>query len=1818
MNAVDHWATLESRLQTAFERQAWAEVLAAAGEAIVQKPEMQFPFVQVARLCYLLGDDTVGKAYLQQAKKSQQTAHSPSGSILDAEELDLQAAQWVEQAKLIPFSLSPSSDQTGNESFRLIAGGDVMLGRQMPGWVGLRGPELPFAKIASVLRTADMSMVNLEVCVSTEGDFLDKGGRQPYYYHCLPEMLDVLASAGIACVATGNNHAMDFGAQALIQQTDTLEASGFLHFGAGINATEAAKPRYAKVNGIVVAFIGVETETPSMAAGTQSAGINYLNLSDLVRKVSGSIAVARAHADCVVVSPHWGVNWESAPSDAARLCARKLIDLGADAILGHSAHILQGVEVYAGRPIVYDMGTLLFDRVAQNTMKDSALFDLDWRARGTCELTVRPVRLRTARAELAEGDDFERIRSLMNRLSRDLNPSAAIELCGEGLKFRAQTEHSAVRKIVKLQPDKVYEPARTSPRVTSASRALRSNLVYERVPKIDGIWPEPLKVNPDLIILGARYATPVRPGRGFVCEVYFRANAPANGTRVEARLVGFDAQGKEAFRYIHPVAEGIHPPARWSMASIVCDRICVRPVTVVPDGVYTLCWSLIDLESGDFMPAVSEDARIVQGQVRIGELVVSAEAPSGVVGIAAPPKLLRHEPHTRPTYGGWQGQVKKFWMEEAQGWVRDSLKKVDLSLLSVEPVIVRDSPSVLVIRVETSAGAYFFKAVEAINHFEPALVTLLAQRWSDRIASPTAVLLERGWMLTKNFGVELRSLGDKSSRNQTLQKAASQLAEIQIASCQQVQQLLDIGVADRRLHLLPELFEQLLNNPEAIHLDQADGLKKDELDLALSMLPTLRMVCQQLGHSDFSAGLDHGDLHLGNLLVKDDKVVLFDWDTAWVTHPFCSLLLAYHATGLKNESDLRSLDALGQAYLKPWSKHTGQAVDQLVPILNLAIWIAHAKRAIFWSHAPDKLGMTKEGPQTVTSRWVRWWLQRAELLGIGLAPQLAVPLTQQTRALSPAKLATPDNPLLLDKKTIADLTGGTWTGLPEDVFLTGMSFIRNYLAEGSSGNLYFAAQLDSTHSYTDAEIRSMALKGLEHGAAAAVVPNNISDLPANLPLLKIPADIYSLDALGFHVRDKLFTGKRVLVSGTEGKTGFKNMLHHVLSPQISTHAVTNSSNLGFSIMASLASIRQKDRIAIFEAAGTHPGRLAKRSGYVKPHLFVLTEVGNEHINYHGSQQAVIESKADIVTGLVDGGFGLINADSRNYMATRQAVLARKRVPLCLFGSHAHCNGRLLAREFKNNAWQVTADIEGNVVQYRLPLLGDHAPLASVSVLLAAYYLGADVALAATEFDTFRPYESQGALRRLSHRGGEISCYDNASRASVLSYQSTLGMAAKLSPPSPNGKKVAVIGQMIFLGNESESGHIQIAPWIDEAKFDRIILVGKFTEVTFAHLKNQSAVIHRFPTYDRRTSSKKELQALIDATEAACEPGDLLFIKGEVDELGEHLRSKELPSGVPLPTYAVVKPTAPKPATSVDSSVLTGLRQLQLSDLALYRAAIDQTQRTTWQHYFPFIYLLGQSGGHRFLVEEDSGSFCIYLLREKKHEKSLSVFLLPMPAQPAVIERCIQRVKAFNKADRASLFRVDPDDTALFKGRPNTRIVTCLQEYIYAPANYLDLSGNKKRNLRRAIQSVEKMDGLEVLDYDVSFAAECRQVLEQWAQLQREKYGGVQYGGFTHNCLDVYDQFPRRDLFGKVIRLDGKVCSFGFAGEMRKGMGNLFITYSDHRIEGLNKFLYQQLLLNMQHLEFANSSHAGDTPGLAFAKQALGPAYMFQPHQVYAG
>lgn len=279
----------------------------------------------------------------------------------------------------------------------------------------------------------------------------------------------------------------------------------------------------------------------------------------------------------------------------------------------------------------------------------------------------------------------------------------------------------------------------------------------------------------------------------------------------------------------------------------------------------------------------------------------------------------------------------------------------------------------------------------------------------------------------------------------------------------------------------------------------------------------------------------------------------------------------------------------------------------------------------------------------------------------------------------------------------------------------------------------------------------------------------------------------------------------------------------------------------------------------------------------------------------------------------------------------------------------------------------------------------------------------------------------------------------------------------------------------------------------------------------------------------------------------------------------------------------------------DENALSGLRSLSLDDLARYKAAVNQSRRTCWQHYFPFLFLFSRKDHSEFLISEEGGSVCIYWLSQEKSGPKLHLFFLPMPMNFAVLKRCLDRCRDFNKSKSAAVRMVDAEDLAVARGLEGASTVQVCSEYLYDPMFYRSLDGKRARDLAHNLNRVKKRDDVEVRYYAAGDAPACLALLNEWWEMQKGKYEDIHYQRYTKACLNMSAQFDRTDLFGKVILVDGKIRSFGFAGEIREGLGSLFITYSDHSIKGLNYFLYYQLFRDLEGYALANGSRA-DTPG----------------------
>ncbi|QLH79085.1 CapA family protein [Halosimplex rubrum] len=321
--------------------------------------------------------------------------------------------------------------------------GDAMLGRSVDErWAGsesesaARDPAGVWGSTLPALRGLDGLFLNLECSVSTRGERTPNRG---YYFRADPAWtLPALDAAGASFAALANNHLLDFGPTALADTVAHLERAGIATAGAGRDRAAAFEPTVASAGGLDVGVIALTDQSRSYRAGPDSAGTAWIRLdperSGAGNRVDSALeAVYRRDPDLVVASLHWGPNWEVRPSAAQRRFARWLVDRGVDVVHGHSAHVPQGIEVYRGRPICYDLGDYVDDYVVKEDLHNdrSVRVELAVEDGRLDRLRVVPVEIADERVREATGDVAAWVRERVRTLSAEFGTT--VEREGRGL-----------------------------------------------------------------------------------------------------------------------------------------------------------------------------------------------------------------------------------------------------------------------------------------------------------------------------------------------------------------------------------------------------------------------------------------------------------------------------------------------------------------------------------------------------------------------------------------------------------------------------------------------------------------------------------------------------------------------------------------------------------------------------------------------------------------------------------------------------------------------------------------------------------------------------------------------------------------------------------------------------------------------------------------------------------------------------------------------------------------------------------------------------------------------------------------------------------------------------------------------------------------------------------------------------------------------------------------------------------------------------------------------------------------------------------------
>jgi poly-gamma-glutamate synthesis protein (capsule biosynthesis protein) len=295
--------------------------------------------------------------------------------------------------------------------------GDVMLGRRVADALRERSPASVWSdELRRVAAGCDAVVANLECCISESGQRTALVPGKPFFFRGPPAAVASLRAIGVRAVSLANNHALDYGPDALSDTLALLGEAGIAAVGAGTGPAEARRGTVLEVAGAPVGIVAVADHPREYAASADGVGTAYADLcSGLPDWVTAEIARLRSEADFVIAFPHWGPNMTTSPARWQRARAAEMLEAGATLVAGHSAHLFHGVERHPGGLAAYDLGDALDDYAVDEARRNDLGLLALWRPRGDPELEFVGLRLRYTCTELARGADADWI---ANRLER--------------------------------------------------------------------------------------------------------------------------------------------------------------------------------------------------------------------------------------------------------------------------------------------------------------------------------------------------------------------------------------------------------------------------------------------------------------------------------------------------------------------------------------------------------------------------------------------------------------------------------------------------------------------------------------------------------------------------------------------------------------------------------------------------------------------------------------------------------------------------------------------------------------------------------------------------------------------------------------------------------------------------------------------------------------------------------------------------------------------------------------------------------------------------------------------------------------------------------------------------------------------------------------------------------------------------------------------------------------------------------------------------------------------------------------------------------
>ena len=433
-------------------------------------------------------------------------------------------------------------------------------------------------------------------------------------------------------------------------------------------------------------------------------------------------------------------------------------------------------------------------------------------------------------------------------------------------------------------------------------------------------------------------------------------------------------------------------------------------------------------------------------------------------------------------------------------------------------------------------------------------------------------------------------------------------------------------------------------------------------------------------------------------------------------------------------------------------------------------------------------------------------------------------------------------------------TGGRARG---DWRATGVSIDTRKLAPG---DLFVALKGPSFDGH------EFAAEAIANGAAAVMVSEVPPALEAGAPMLVVADTLRALEDLGRAARAR-GRARIIGVTGSVGKTSVKEALKLVLGAQAPTTANDGSLNNHWGLPLSLARMPASVSFGVFEMGMNHAGEIEPLSRMARPHVAVVTAVEAVHKAHFDSVEAIADAKAEIFSGVVEGGVAVLNRDNSHFDRLAAAAAARGIGKIVDFGRHPDAAVRLVGADADAMGSTVAASVRGEPVEYRLNVAGDHWIVNSLCVLAAVAAAEADVRLAAASLGEVVAPKGRGRRSDIAIEGGTFGLIDDSYNASPVSMAAAFEVLGR-ARLGEGGRRIAAVGDMLELGDEAPLMHAALLGPLRRHGIDLVFTAGP----SMAHLFD--ALPEAMRGGHAETSA-----ALAPMVCDAIRPGDVVTVKG---------------------------------------------------------------------------------------------------------------------------------------------------------------------------------------------------------------------------------------------------------------------------------------------------------------------------------------------------